>query len=728
MNVRIPALLLPCALIAAAAAFAADPVPPVKVGVFPQEVARAYAGKDGLPGAVLGVTLVDGVPVVRCDGGSFALRDGKFAPSDHAWTRLAVVPNAGGYALLRPGAKDALPENALEMNHWTADAPEPAVLGGPAGLFVRREDGAYEKTVADDGLGRLWGTSDVRGVAVAADGALWFATRAGLARRADGQWSFYTGAEGLPYDDITCLAAGGDGSLWAGTTRGAVRFKDGHWAYRQGRRWLPDDTVTGIAADGQGQAWVATKKGLGWIGHQPMTLWEKAAFYEDEMERLIRRTEYGYVSEVGLKTPGDKSEVILTDSDNDGLWTAMYGAGECFAYGATKDPAAKDRAKRAFEALRFLQKVTQMGDVRPPEGYVARTILPGDGPDPNEGRLESDRRQKAAGDSLWKVYEPRWPKTADGKWYWKSDTSSDELDGHYFFYPLYYELVADTDEEKARVTEVIRSLTDHLIANGFRMIDHDGTPTRWAIYDPASLNNDPNWWSERGLKSISILAYLAATEFVTGDAKYGELARELVDKHGYGHNAMRYKTHFGPGSGNQSDDEMAFMCYYLFMRYSKDQALREQMLYSFYSAWTMEQPEMNPFFNFCYAPFGTGATHTNPWGTHAIGPWPGWLDDAVFTLKDFPLDRVGWGHRNSHRKDLRLLPRQQAAEPYEPAGRVRGSRNNGKTLPVSERFFHHWNTDPWTLDYGGRGTTLGSGTVFLLPYYMGLYHGYIEKD
>ncbi|HPA42387.1 MAG TPA: hypothetical protein PKV69_10265, partial [Candidatus Hydrogenedentes bacterium] len=157
-------------------------------------------------------------------------------------------------------------------------------------------------------------------------------------------------------------------------------------------------------------------------------------------------------------------------------------------------------------------------------------------------------------------------------------------------------------------------------------------------------------------------------------------------------------------------------------------ALKEQMLYSFYSAWTVEQPEMNPFFNFCYAPFGKGATHTNPWGTHAIEQWPGWLADAVFTLKDFPLDRVGWGHRNSHRKDLVLLPRQQASEPYEPAGRVRGYRNNGKVLPVSERFFHHWNTDPWTLDYGGHGTTLGSGTVFLLPYYMGLYHGYIAQD
>ena len=70
------------------------------------------------------------------------------------------------------------------------------------------------------------------------------------------------------------------------------------------------------------------------------------------MERYIRRTPFGYVSEVGLARPADKSKIIYSDSDNDGLWTSMYGAGECFAYGATKDAAAKNRAKRAFEVLR----------------------------------------------------------------------------------------------------------------------------------------------------------------------------------------------------------------------------------------------------------------------------------------------------------------------------------------------------------------------------------------
>ena len=30
------------------------------------------------------------------------------------------------------------------------------------------------------------------------------------------------------------------------------------------------------------------------------------------------------------------------------------------------------------------------------------------------------------------------------------------------------------------------------------------------------------------------------------------------------------------------------------------------------------------------------------------------------------------------------------------------------------------------MNTGGGGTEIGTGTVFLLPYYMGLYHGFIK--
>jgi hypothetical protein len=278
----------------------------------------------------------------------------------------------------------------------------------------------------------------------------------------------------------------------------------------------------------------------------------------------------------------------------------MYGAGECFAYGATRDAKAKERARQAFEALRFLQKVTQGGAHQPPKGYVARTIRPVEWPDPNIGRLEADRRHQQE-DALWKVYEPRWPRSADGKWYWKSDTSSDELDGHYFFYPLYYDLCADTEAERERVREVVRDLTDHLLAHRFVLIDHDGLPTRWAIYGPQYLNRDPAWWPERGLKSLSILSYLAVAGHITGDARYAAAARELCEREGYAQNAMHPKVQHGPGSGNQSDDEMAFMCFYTLLRYSQDEPLKSLIRYSFFRYWLNERPEMNPFFNFAYA-------------------------------------------------------------------------------------------------------------------------------
>jgi hypothetical protein len=181
------------------------------------------------------------------------------------------------------------------------------------------------------------------------------------------------------------------------------------------------------------------------------------------------------------------------------------------------------------------------------------------------------------------------------------------------------------------------------------------------------------------------------------------------------------------GSGNQSDDEMAFMSYYNLLKYAKNEKLRQQTLLSFYSAWMVEQPEMNPFFNFAYAAHAVGARYTDQWGTHDLSPWDGWLEDSLATLKGFPLDRVNWALTNSHRLDIVPLRRQQSGDLGDVRRRGRGGRVGGKVLPVENRHFNHWNADPWNLDYPGNGRQLAGGTVFLLPYYMGLYHGFIRE-
>jgi len=660
-----------------------------------------------------------------------------------ATSKCFVVPDRGGQATVIAWPQDFILQQAAVSPDGTLHA------AGSTGLFALRHSGWTPVEIVDD-AGRAWTAGGVLGVAFDAKGQLWFATKAGVGVRTFGNkrvseppdgrvpignlqtpgetWQFFEGKDGLPWNDFTGIFQGRDGEVWFTTHLGVIRFDGKAFHYRQGPRWLPHDDVAQAALDADGNLWFATANGVGCIERRPMTLAEKAAFYEGEIERYIKRTPFGYVSGAPLSKTADKATANPQDSDNDGLWTAMYGAGECFAYAATKDPKAKARAKQAFEALRFLQKVTQGCDHAPPKGYIARTICPAEWPDPNIGRLEADRR-KTSEDALWKVYEPRWPRSADGKWFWKSDTSSDELDGHYFFYPLYYDFCADTEPERERVREVVRDITDHLVDHGFLLIDHDGKPTRWGVYAPKYLNHDPSWWQERGLKSLSILSYLAVAGHVTGDPKYEKAVRELIDREGYAHNAMHPKVQNGPGSGNQSDDEMAFMCYYGLLRYSRDEPLKNLIRYSFYRYWLNEASEGNPFFNFAYAGLNLDATSSSPWGAFPVKPWAGWHEDAMAALYGFPLDRLNWPLRNSHRLDVQFLPHARGGDierPDEP--HRRGHLASGKVLPVENRHFNHWNTDPWDLDYGGNGKELGPGTVFLLPYYMGLYHGFIAKQ
>ncbi|MDB6109372.1 MAG: Two component regulator propeller [Pedosphaera sp.] len=599
-------------------------------------------------------------------------------------------------------------------------------LASSGGLLALADTGWEAVEVADAG-GRSWARRDVLGAVFDSQGRLWFASKAGAGCRTAKGWRFYEGKDGLPWNDFTGMAPGPDGEVWFATHLGVIRFDGREWHYRQGRGWLPNDDVRQAVVDPKGDAWFATAGGVGRIARQPMTLAAKAEFYEKEIEQYIKRTPFGYVAEAALGKPMDKSSAAPQDSDNDGLWTAMYGAGECFAYAATKDAQAKARAKQAFEALAFLQQVTQGGEHAPDKGFVARTIRPVNWPDPNIGRLEADRATQKE-DKLWKAYEPRWPNSADGKWYWKSDTSSDELDGHYFFYPLYYDFCAETEAERERVRTVVRDVTDHLLAHHYALVDLDGKPTRWAVYGPQQLNHDPQWWPERGLNSLSLLSYLAIAAHVTGDAKYAKASRELIDRHGYAHNAMLAKVQQGAGSGNQSDDEMAVMAYYGLLRTSTDEKLKELMRISFFFYWTHESQELNPFFNFAYAGLNLNQRAATQGTAFSLTPRPGWLEESMATLYGLPLDRLNWGHRNSHRLDIVGLPSGRAVDLTDPdAPRTRGYRVNDRVLPVENRQFNHWNTDPWRLDYSGNGDELAAGTVFLLPYYLGLYHGFIER-
>jgi len=598
------------------------------------------------------------------------------------------------------------------------------VVAARSGLYSKKREESWKRLFPIESR-KSWSPIDVRGAVFDDQDRLWFASPQGVGFRHNDLWTLFTPEEGLPFDDFTTLCCSSGGVVWFGTTKGAIRYDGNTWDYRQGMRWIPDDHVRAIQMDQNRNIWIATPHGISHLISKESTLAEKAAFFEDEIDRYHRRTPFGYVYSVRLNSPGGKNDFTHMDSDNDGLWTSMYGAAECFAYGATGNSKAKERGKAAFAAMNFLREVTQAGSHPAPPGFLARTVLPTSGPNPNEGRLDADTRKQQEGDHLWKVISPRWPVSEDGQWYWKTDTSSDELDGHFFFYGLYYDLIAETEEERGEVEYHVRAIADHLIEHDYQLVDHDGLPTRWARFSPKEMNFSKDWWEARGLNAMSILSYLSTAEHICKSGKYKDASDELVNNHGYGIHLMYPKHQYGMGSGNQSDDEMAFMDYYNLIKYTHNDELRQLASLSLSHYWEYIQPELNPFFNMVWAASCTGSVFEDTWAKRDLSPSDStWLSDAVDTLKRMPMNRVRWPIQNSHRKDILFLPHYAQGD----GRRKRGYRRCGKVLPVDERNVEHWNHDPWQLDCEGNGQTLCDGTVFLLPYYMGLYHGFIRES
>jgi hypothetical protein len=167
---------------------------------------------------------------------------------------------------------------------------------------------------------------------------------------------------------------------------------------------------------------------------------------------------------------------------------------------------------------------------------------------------------------------------------------------------------------------------------------------------------------------------------------------------------------------------MAFMSYYNVLRYEKDPARRRVYASSFRRYWELERPERNPLFHFLYAAVTRGDKWVDPFeetDLTADGPW---LEDSLDSLRRYPLDRFDWALSNSHRLDVVRLP--WGAD----RGGGRGCRADGKVLPIDERYVDHWNHDPWDLDHGGEGRYLADGASFLLPYYLGLHHGFLAGE
>jgi hypothetical protein len=481
--------------------------------------------------------------------------------------------------------------------------------------------------------------------------------------------------------------------------------------------------VRDTVVDSEGNAWIATAGGVSCIAHQPMTLAKKARFFSEEIEKYHRRTSFGYVNPANLAALGDRSTAQPTFTDNDGFNTGLYLAAVSFGYSVTHDPQLRQYAEKAFHALAFLGEVTQGGDHPAPKGFVARNVVPTSEPDPNmEYDLEYDIDRNKR-DALWKIIQPRLPIDKTGKWYWKCDTSSDELDGHFFGCAIYFDRACETEKQRDEVRRFVRDIIEHLLSHDFSYVDYDGKPSRWGHFSPDDLNRNEAWVAERGLNSYSILTYLSVAHHITGDPKYRKVYLKLALDHGYGMNGMtQYKGLEGPSSiGHQPDDNMAFMNYYHLIRYETDPKLLSMYHYAIQQHWQFEKLERNAFTNFVYGACCLGKRRRDQWGEVDLSPPAECFEDAVDTLKRYPLDLVEWPMSNAHRIDM--APLGGADRRHAKIG----SRIDGYAFPIDERHETYWDWDPWRLTSNGDGCVLRPGFHYLLAYYLGRFHGFVGE-
>jgi hypothetical protein len=490
----------------------------------------------------------------------------------------------------------------------------------------------------------------------------------------------------LPSTRITAIREV-DNQMWFGSPDGAFQLRsDGKYNFYNGERWLPGNVVVDFAKEENNSVLILTNKGLAELAYRKWTLAEKADYYEKQVR--LRHIRNGFNASYDNMEHGNLASGRLSDSDNDGLWTAMYLGGEVFRYAVTKSEDALQNCRESLDALERLYSINGL------KGFPSRSF-------------ERSGWMKHLSDP------DRWQRSADEEWDWKATTSSDEAIGHIFVLGAMAELIKDPDLNK-RSIHLIDILMEHIVSHDLYLIDFDGKPTMWGRWNPDYVNSMPKNVGDRKINSSNIVSMLQTAYYFTHKDIYKQKAFELMIKYGYYENLMQGMDNIGqanPGSSdhskmlsetwNHSDDEMYFLGYWGLYRYAFNDTLRDKFKASIIDHWKIERPEKEGAWNIFTALTGTAQFD---------------LDEAALWLKKYPIDLIDWVIINSNRKDI---------DKIEPNFREQTIK---EVLPPDERPISRHNANMFNLDrLRGNGTSEHSaGDIWLLPYWLGRYLGVIK--
>ena len=360
---------------------------------------------------------------------------------------------------------------------------------------------------------------------------------------------------------------------------------------------------------------------------------------------------------------------------------------------------------------------------------------------------------------------------------YKGDTSADEVIGHLFIYKLAYDILGPEDEEiKGIIETTMDKFAQHIVDNGYSLVDASGQPTTWGKYNRTYLHNG-QVLGGAPLQTSVILSAFKLAAYVTGDQKwedeyrmaaldeqyqYAKIMNQELERYKFA--ILEFANSASPVLGfilrplintklvdtvyriilNYSDEEMAMLAYYLLFQMEDDEELLGYYEGAINDWWYSMSHSENPLWYYVYQLAFPDKEIKDQYGNNI-------LETAAWQLSRHPIDTRKYLASNENRDDIDEFNLAEAGIgdtevlSYDPNHKkpffydsdndiikligmvisVAIGRLEWKVAAADERGLHKYNGSSYTLNDHQPNCMEGS-TTYTLPYWMGRYHGMLK--
>lgn len=362
---------------------------------------------------------------------------------------------------------------------------------------------------------------------------------------------------------------------------------------------------------------------------------------------------------------------------------------------------------------------------------------------------------------------------------YKGDTSADELIGHTFIFKLMYDILADEDPElKELMVTAIDNLAQHLVDNGYMLVDGSGQHTTWSNFSRTSFNVSSSI-PMAPLHTMVVLSVFKTAAYITGYEKWENEYRmaALDPAFEYAKVVSQESDRFLAAvtnviseevspllalplkllSGtqlynlilriacNDSDLEMAMLGFYTLFQTEDDKKILSYYKEGLEAWWDLAAYTENPLWYYIYQLAYPEKNIKDAYGNNI-------LETASWSLSRHPVSTVRYRASNTNRDDITQLDLSPlgitdmwATPSYSLKGKgpAEVSENPGiidyvkfvfsaigidwAVAAPDERSFHKYNENPYILNHNHSPNRMEGSTTYTLPYWLGRYHGMLNK-